>query len=127
MKIFINAINKGEKRLFLIFGTFNFFLTNITLQISLLFLPTSLATGLSQAINFFIGFYLYGKKVFKLNHLNNLVFQKYLFLSIGLWVLNYGLIQAFFYNGFNKNITAIGIIPLLVVTSYLVQKYYVFK
>ena len=127
MKIFINAINKGEKRLFLIFGTFNFFLTNITLQISLLFLATSLATGLSQAINFFIGFYLYGKKVFKLNHLNNLVFQKYLFLSIGLWVLNYGLIQAFFYNGFNKNITAIGIIPLLVVTSYLVQKYYVFK
>ena len=123
----MKLINKGEKRLFLIFGIFNFLVTNITLQISLLFLPTYLATGLSQTINFFIGFYLYGKKVFKLNNLNNLVLKKYLFLSISLWVLNYGLIQVFFSYGFNKNIIAIVIIPLLVITSYLSQKYYVFK
>ena len=127
MKLFKNQINKGEKRLFIMFGILNFLVTNFTLQISLLFFHTFVATSLSQIINFFIGFYLYGKKVFKLNYLNNLIFKKYLLLNICLWFINYGLIQTFFNNGFNKNIVAIVIIPFLVVFSYLAQKHFVFK
>ena len=40
----------------------------------LLIIPTLLATILSQVINLMIGFYVYGKKVFKIRSLNNLVF-----------------------------------------------------
>ena len=125
--LLINHRNLGEKRLFLIFGIFNFLLTNITLQIALFLIPTLAATCLSQIINFFLGINLYGKKVFKLNYLNKSIFKKYLFLTICLWFLNYGLIQFLYKYGFNKNISAILIIPLLVTTSYLFQKYFVFK
>lgn len=118
---------RNEKRLFLLFGTINFLITNTVLQISLLILPTLLATILSQVVNFLIGYYLYGKKVFKLDFLNKLNFKKYLFLASFLWILNFLLIQSLFYSGLNKNLAAFLIIPLLVGISYLSQKYYVFK
>ena len=119
--------NKGEKRLFLLFGIINFLITNTVLQISLLILPTVLATVLSQVVNFLIGYNLYGKKVFKLDILNKLNFKKYLFLATFLWISNFLLIQSLYYIGFNKNLVAFLIIPLLVAISYLSQKYYVFK
>ena len=118
---------KGEKRRFLIFGIFNFFITNITLQVLLLLIPTIFATIFSQLVNLIIGYYLYGKKVFKINKLDNIIFKKYLILSLILWLLNFALIQSFFYVGLNKNITAILIIPLLVAISYLSQKKFVFR
>ena len=118
---------KGEKRRFLIFGIFNFFITTITLQVLLLLIPTIFATIFSQLVNLIIGYYLYGKKVFKINNLDNIVFKKYLILSLILWLLNFALIQSFFYVGLNKNITAILIIPLLVAISYLSQKKFVFR
>ena len=117
----------GEKKLFLAFGIFNFLITNIVLQISLLFLPTFLATVLSQMVNLFIGYFLYGKKVFKFKNLNKFVFKKYLLLALILWIFNFALIQSFFYIGVNKNMTAIFIIPLLVAISYLSQRNFVFK
>ena len=119
--------SNGKKRLFLIYGIFNFLITNITLQITLLLLPTLIATGLSQIVNLILGYYIYGKKVFKFYKLNNLVFKKYLFLAIILWLLNFGLIETFFYYGVSKNLTAILIIPFLVIISFLSQKNYVFK
>ena len=119
--------NKGEKRLFLLIGIINFLITNTVLQISLLILPTVLATVLSQVVNFLIGYNLYGKKVFKLDILNKLNFKKYLFLATFLWISNFLLIQSLYYIGFNKNLVAFLIIPLLVAISYLSQKYYVFK
>ncbi len=118
---------KGEKRRFLIFGIFNFFITTITLQVLLLLTPTFFATIFSQLVNLIIGYYLYGKKVFKIYKLNNIVFKKYLILSLILWLLNFALIQSFFYVGLNKNITAILIIPLLVSISYLSQRNFVFR
>ena len=121
------SIRKGEKRLFLIFGILNFLITNIVLQISLLLIPTLFATVLSQTVNILIGYFLYGKKVFKLKELNKFVFRKYLALALILWMLNFVLIQSFFYIGVNKNITAISIIPLLVIISYLSQRNFVFK
>lgn len=127
MKILRGFKNGGEKRLFLSFGIFNFLLTNFVLQVLLLLIPTILATVISQLVNLILGYYLYGQKVFKFSRLSKLTFFKYLFLAFVLWILNFGLIQYFFYNGFNKNITAILIIPLLVLISYLSQKYFVFR
>ena len=127
MKISRGSPRKGEKRLFLIFGILNFLITNVVLQILLLLIPTLFATVLSQTVNVLIGYFLYGKKVFKLKKLNEFVFTKYLFLASILWMLNFVLIQSFFYIGVNKNITAISIIPLLVIISYLSQRNFVFK
>ena len=127
MKIFRRFKTKGKKRLFLIFGILNFLITNVVLQISLLLIPTLFSTVLSQSVNVLIGYFLYGKKVFKVKELNKFVFKKYLFLASILWMLNFVLIQSFFYVGVNKNITAIFIIPLLVIISYLSQRNFVFK
>ena len=121
------SLRKGEKRLFLLFGILNFLITNIVLQTSLLLIPTIFATVLSQIVNLLIGYFLYGKKVFKFNKLNKFVFKKYLFLASFLWILNFTLIQSFFYFGLNKNIAAISIIPLLVAISYISQRNFVFK
>ena len=43
-KIFIRFGNNGKKRLFLVIGIFNMFLTNIILQILLFLVSTLLAT-----------------------------------------------------------------------------------
>ena len=123
----IQSTKKGEKRLFIFYGILNFLITNIILQITLLLIPTIFATLLSQLINVIIGFSLYGKKVFKLNSLNNFIFFKYLFLAFILWFLNFTMIQFLFSCGVNKNLAALLIMPLFVVSSYLSQKNYVFK
>ena len=127
MKFLISTQSKRTKRLFLIFGIINFLITNIILQISLLFSPTLFATVLSQLVNFLIGYYLYGKKVFNVSRLNSFIFKKYFILSLILWLLNFGFIELFFYYGMNKNLSAIIIIPFLVSLSYLSQKYLIFR
>ena len=127
MNLLINRQSKKTKRLFLGFGFINFLITNIILQISLLFSPTLFATVLSQLVNFLIGYYLYGKKVFNIAKLNSSIFKKYLILSVILWLLNFGFIDLFFYYGMNKNLSAIIIIPFLVSFSYLSQKYLIFR
>ncbi len=127
MKILPRFTIKEEKKLFLFYGILNFFITNIILQILLLLIPTILATVFSQIVNLIIGFFLYGKKVFNFKNLNKFVFKKYLFLALIIWLLNFGIIQSFYNAGVNKNITAILIIPLLVVISYLSQRNFVFK
>ena len=127
MKILRGFKNRGEKRLFLSFGIFNFLITNFVLQVLLLLIPTILATIISQLVNLILGYYLYGKKVFKFTKLSKFIFLKYLFLAFILWMVNFGVIQYFFYEGFNKNIIAIFIIPLLVLIPYLSQKYFVFR
>lgn len=119
--------NNGEKRLFLIYGIINFVITNIILQITLLLIPTIFATVISQIVNLMIGYYLYGRKVFKFNNLNTFVFKRYFLLALILWIFNFALIQSFFYIGVNKNMTAIFIIPFLVAISYLAQRNFVFK
>ena len=127
MKILRGFKNGGEKRLFLSFGIFNFLITTFVLQVLLLLIPTILATVIAQLVNLILGYYLYGEKVFKFRRLSKFIFFKYLFLAFILWILNFGLIQYFFYEGFNKNLTAILIIPIMVLISYLSQKYFVFR
>ena len=126
-KIFIKFGNNGKKRLFLVIGIFNMFLTNISLQILLFLVSTLLATIISQIFNFIIGYYFYGKKVFKVNKLDKFFFKKYLLLALTLWMLNFGLIQYFFYFGVNKNISALLLIPFLALFSYYCQNKFVFK
>ena len=118
---------KGRKRIFLILGLLNLFITNIFLQIFLLFMPIILSTAFSLIINIFIGFYLYGKLVFKIDSLNIKNFKKYLLIAFFLWIFNYSFIKYMFLLGFNKNLSAIFIIPLLALISYFSQKNYVFR
>ena len=116
------------KRNFLILGFFNFLITNIILQILLLISSISIATFVSQFINITIGYFLYSKFVFLVKNKNFKNFSKYFMIALIIWQLNYFSIS-FLYSqlSFNKNISAILMIPILTLISFLAQKYYVFK
>ena len=119
--------NYYKKKSFLILGLINFLITNITLQFLLLILPIYVSTIVSQIINLFLGFYLYGSKVFRVKKKTLRIFIKYLFLAFVLWVLNFSSIRILFDLGINKNIAAFLVIPFLVILSYFCQSRYVFK
>ena len=120
------VFSKGRKRLFLFYGIANFLITNSVLHILLLVVPIFLATIVSQLTNFLIGFYLYGKKVFKMDNLTYKEFSKYILLASFFWVLNYLLIKFMYENGIHKNLAAVFTIPFLVLISYFFQKKYIF-
>ena len=117
---------KGRKRLFLFYGIANFLITNSVLHILLLVIPIFLATIVSQITNLVIGFYLYGKKVFKMNNLTYKELRKYILLASFIWILNYASIRFMYSIGINKNLAAIFTIPFLVLISYFFQKKYIF-
>ena len=119
--------SKGRKRLFLFYGIINFLITNLVLHLLLLVIPIFLATIASQITNLIIGFYLYGKKVFKMKNLTYQEFRKYILLASFNWTLNYVLIRFMYENGTNKNLAAIFTIPVLVLISYFFQRKYIFN
>ena len=123
---YFNFLSNGRKRLFLFYGILNFLITNSVLQIMLLIKPIFLATIVSQITNLVIGFYFYGKKVFKMNNLTFKELGKYILLVIVNWILNYASIRFMYENGINKNLAAIFNIPFLVLISYFSQKKYIF-
>ena len=123
----MNRYKDSKKKLFVIFGLINLFLTNIILQLLLLIVPTVLATFLSQLFNFLFGFYIYGKKVFGVNYLNKKHFMKYFLLSIIVWKINWLTINNFSTFVYSKNIIALFLVPPLAAISYVSQKYFVFK
>ena len=116
----------GKKSLFLIIGLINVLITNIIIQILLVFFSVTLSTFVGQLFNFLFGFFLYGKKVFGLKILNQLHLYKYIFLNIFIWNLNWILISNLNYIGFSKNISALFILPPLALISYFCQKKIVF-
>ncbi len=117
-----------QAKKFLFLGLINLFFTNLILQISLLFLPIWFSTLLSQSINLLIGFYLYGKFVFKKNIKSLKKFFKYFIIAIISWILNTTLIYILSrLIGYTENLAAIFVIPFLVSYSFLAQKYFVFK
>ena len=118
--------SKGTKRLFLLYGIANFLITNSVLHILLLVIPIFAATIFSQITNLIIGFYLYGKKVFKMNNLTYRELIKYILLVSLNWILNYVSIRLLFENGIHKNLAAIFTLPFLVLISYIIQKKYIF-
>ena len=118
---------KNKQLYFLIFGILNFLITNLVLQVSLLFLPIFISTITSQFINVILGCLLYGRRVFGVKKITLKIFKRYLFLAFLLWVTNASLISFLYRMGINKNIAALLLVPLLVVISYTTYNKYVFK
>jgi len=123
---YFKFLSQGRKRLFLLYGITNFLITNSVLHLLLLVIPIFLATIASQITNLIIGFYLYGKKVFKMKNLTYQEFSKYILLASFNWTLNYVSIRFMYENGINKNLAAIFTIPFLVLISYSFQRKYIF-
>ena len=123
---YLKLLSQGRKRLFLLYGIANFLITNSVLHLLLLVIPIFLATIASQITNLIIGFYLYGKKVFKMKNLTYQEFRKYILLASFNWILNYVSIRFMYENGINKNLAAIFTIPFLVLISYSFQRRYIF-
>ena len=122
-----NNFSKEIVYRFVYFGIFNVLLSNLILQILLLNVSSVVATFFSQLINFCLGYYLYGTKVFRFKILRRKIFIRYFILIILLWNLNWILIEIFYYFGISKNIIALVIVPFLALISYLSQKHLVFK
>ena len=123
---YFKILSKSKKRLFLFYGIINFLITNLVLHLLLLVIPIFLATIASQITNLIIGFYLYGKKVFKMKNLTYKEFSKYILLASFNGTLNYVSIRFMYENGIHKNLAAILTIPFLVLISYSFQKKYIF-
>ncbi len=126
MKFLKKYRSNGKKRSFLFFGVINFLITNIVLHLALFLFPILISTLLSQATNFLLGFYLYGKKVFKINRLNTRLFKNYLFLSLSIYFINSTFISLLASVKVNKNLAALYILPFLVIFSYYMQNKFVF-
>ena len=123
----ILKIKKNQKGLFLFYGIFNTLLTNLLLQILLLFNPIKLSTLISQFFNLNLGFYLYSKKVFEVKTFKKSYYIKYLLISFFLWNINWIFITVL--NSFNisKNLAALIVIPFLALISFMYQKNIVFS
>ena len=117
-----------QGRDFLLFGTLNFLITNLVLQVSLFIFKIWLATLISQSLNFTIGYFLYSKYVFKVKIGSKLRLLKYLILSISVWYINLFLI-VFFSNYFSisSNFSAGLAIPIIVIFSFFSQRFLVFR
>lgn len=123
LKFFFNE----KKRLFIIYGILNFLITNFVLHISLFFIPIILATALSTITNILIGFYLYGKKVFRVIKFSRKLLLYYLILSFCSWSLNFLFIKIMSEFGIQRNLAAIIIIPILSILSYVNLNKFVFS
>jgi putative flippase GtrA len=120
---------QGRKRRFGVAGVCNVLITNIILQILLKNNLTSvaIATLISQFVNTTFGYLTYGKIVFRTESLrSHKPIIRYLILMTAMWLLNTAGIELGANMGFQKNITAAALIPLLAVVSYLSQKLWVF-
>jgi hypothetical protein len=117
----------GRKRRFLLYGSTNVFITNLFLQGMLLLLPVGLATMFSQLVNMSLGYYLYGKGVFRVAHFTRRSAGAYVLLASFLWWLNWYGITVIAGFGVSENLAAILLIPILPVISYVVQKRMIFS
>ena len=119
-------LKNNKKVLFLIYGLVNVLITNLLLQIFLLFFPISFATLISQIFNLNFGFYLYGSKVFKVKFLGKKIYFKYLSFHLFLWILNWFLINFIYSYNISKNLAALFVLPFLALISFVYQKNIVF-
>ena len=119
-------IKQGRK--FIFYGTFNFIITNLVLQVLLLFNNVWLATLISQITNFLIGFKLYGKYVFKVNNLKGDIFRKYFVFAFFAFIINSKLIIYISTSySISKNLASAFLIPFLTFLSFIIQKLLIFK
>ncbi len=122
-------LSRGRKRRFGIAGAANVAATNALLQgmlASNLF-STSFCTLVSQLLNGALGYLIYGKLVFKAEGLrSHKPLLKYMILLLGMWAMNTGGIELGIFYGLSGNVSALAMIPLLAITSYNIQKRWVF-
>ena len=121
---------KGQKRRFGIAGIINVFVTNAVLQALLASnaMSIAVATLFSQATNTILGYAIYGKLVFGAKGLRQRKpVTKYLFLMIGMWLLNTAGIELGSAMSVSKNTAAIFMAPCLAVLSFAAQKSWVFR
>jgi putative flippase GtrA len=116
----------GRKRRFLGYGALNVLLTNLFLQVLLLAVPIGLATMLSQAFNVVLGFFVYGKHVFRVDRLRKRAAVRYGLLAVLLWWSNWVGISLSVQYGLSRNLAALFLIPILAALSYVAQKFLVF-
>ena len=120
----------GRKRRFGAAGIANVAVTNLVLQVLLLVpaLPSWLCTLISQLINGTAGYILYGKFVFRATSLRRIKpGSRYAIGQLALWLLNWGGLILGERAGLPRSFTAILAIPILAITSYTIQKYWVFN
>ena len=127
IKKFSILLLDSKKKRFLLTAFFVWGITQITLHIFILYLPIILATSFSQIIYVVLGFHLYRTKVFKIKKINKYNIQRFLLMSLILWLINFYGIN--FLNIFitNKNLCAILMIPILAISSFSIQKNFIFK
>ena len=125
--MFLANIFYQKKYKFIFFGIINTSITIIILQVFLLLTSSIYATLISQIVNSFLGYYLYGSKVFQNRKWTIKVLLKYLALYLFLWNLNWISIEFIYNYGISKNIAAVVIIPPLALISYSAMKLVIFK
>ena len=125
-KFFKHRNISKEKKIFL-WGILNLVFTNILLQILLLFAEIKNSTLIAQIFNIIFGYAVYSKKVFNINKYCFRKFFFYVLLAFFSWNFNWFFILRLYDLGFNKNLSAIMIAPILACNSYLIQKYFIFN
>jgi len=117
----------GRKRRFLLFGVVNVLLTNGALLLLLHLVTIGLATFLSQLLNLVLGYWLYGKRVFRVERFALRSAGAYGGLAASLWLLNWLGIRLLSGAGLPRGWAALALVPLLAALSYGVQKTLVFR
>ena len=125
-KLFNTIIGVQQKK-FIINAIKVWGISQLVLHTFLIVFNISIATITSSILYIIIGFRFYGKNVFNMKKYSNFSFIKFLILTIFLWLGNFYGIH--FLNSIfnNKNFSAILMVPLLAVTSFVFQKNFVFK
>tara|TARA_Y100001978_G_C23493751_1_gene337599 strand:+ start:183 stop:575 length:393 start_codon:yes stop_codon:yes gene_type:complete len=128
MRILKTLNRENNKKInFALYAFLVWSITQISLQVLLIFCAISLSTLLSQLIYLILGYKFYSQKVFqnKKNSYEKLL--KFLVMSIFLWFVNTKGIHLLDMYIHNKNISAVFMIPILAFLSFQIQKYLVFK
>ena len=113
---------------FLALGFCNFLITNLILQLFLIFSPVFFATFVGQLVNLILGYILFGRFIFRANIKNKKYILKYSLLALFSWQINsFSIIFLLNFYSLGKNIAALIMIIPLAIFSYTLQKYFVFR
>lgn len=116
-----------QGKLYLVFALIAWSISNLSLHILLMFTSIFKATLISHLIYICLAYFLYSKNVFSLRRYTYLIAIKFFLLNSLLWVVNLKGISLLNYLGINKNVSAFSLIPILTVSSFLIQKFFIFK
>ena len=119
-------LSEKEKN-FIKFGFLIFCFTNLTLQILLLITTIWISTFTAQCLNLSMGYFFYGKYVFKKKLTKKNLIIYFIFNCIIFFINGKSISYLAIHFDINNNLSAILLIPFLVSLSFLIQKNLVFK